>query len=168
MSRRTRVMDVETGTVKEFNTMSEAADWLKGETGMNPNAASLSRVIKTKSLYAQKYRVERLDAPKPKRYVAPDSLCDRKGTKDGWYFWQGGLTPDVICMERVLPFYDQARFEIIREELAKFKCHVYFDITDDEYAAKKRTKCRIEIYRKIEKTPFKNKMDIMLEMFKKK
>ena len=167
MSRRTRVTDVETGTVKEFNTMSEAADWLKDETGMNPNAASLSRVIKDRSLYAKRYRIEMLDAPKPKRYIAPDSLCDRKGTKDGWYFWQGGLTPDVICMERVLPFYDQARFEIIQEELAKFKCHVYFDITDDEYAAKKRTKCRMQVYRKLENTPFKDKMEIMLEMFKK-
>lgn len=168
MSWRTKVIDVETGTAKEFNTISEAANWLKGETGMNPNAASLSRVIKTKSLYVKRYRIERMGDQKPKGYVAAERCCDREDKKDGWCFWQGRMTPDVICMERVLPFYDEERFAAIREYLREYRCHVYFDITDDEYAAKKRTKCRIEIYRKIEKTPFKNKMDIMLEMFKKK
>lgn len=169
MSCYTKVID--TGTSKEyvFRTMSEAAVWLKETTGKGTSPGTLSRCVKYNSLYQKRYRIKKVDVQevKKEKYIRDDShLPDRRKEKDGWAFWQGSLTPNVICMEKVLPFYDPDKFEVIRKRLKELDCVCYFDLTDDEHMAQKRTKCRLQIYRKFDTELFDEKVEKMLEMLK--
>lgn len=166
MSNVTKVVDTETGEEHVFPTMSKAAEWLYQETGRKASPAGLYRCEAIKRLYHKRYRIQKLEGPLKRNLTeSKGAKTDKKATKDGWSFWQGASTPSIICMERVLPYYDAKRFETIKEALEPFKCHVYFDITDDEYAAKKRTKCRMQIYRKLENMTFDEKVEEMLKMF---
>lgn len=179
--RLTIVYDKKSGKEVECQSVTEAAQYIRDITGEQLDTMYLHNRLANHNecVFFDRYVVWKLpkaNKPQPtppkhqrqtKKVPPVPRKTDHNTSRDGWQFWQGCDTEDIICMERVLPFYDPARFEIIREELGKFKCHVYFDITDDEYMARKRTKCRIEIYRKLQGMTFKEKVEEMLKMFKK-
>ena len=69
-------------------------------------------------------------------------------------------------MEKKLQFYNEKVFDKVVELLEPYGCRVFFNKTEDEGMAKKRVKCRVEIYRKIGDIPFNEQIDKMLDMVK--
>ena len=90
--------------------------------------------------------------------------CNHEITMEGWKFWSGAHTENVLVAEKRLPWYDEVKFEKIRYYLWKdLGAKVYFDTSDDEGLKKTRKSCQIQIYKLFKNDlSFKDKIEDLL------
>lgn len=164
MSRRIKVIDNKTGNEAEFPTMAKAAEWVNKRTGNHYTSSSVLKAFKGTKLAKGRFTFEELPVVVVK--PAPPKPMDHKKTKDGWKFYQPARPSNIICAERRLNWYNPNKFQRIKDLMKKHKCCCYFDETEDELLALKRKKTTVQIYKRYDDTPFKQKVELFLKLLK--
>ena len=157
-----RVKDLRTGNIGFFNKQGDALKWIRKLSKKETSLATISTSIKHNRPIYKRFEVSIMPKEKAEKEAKPMTHTKKV---EGWDFWQGELTPTVLVAERRLKYYDNDRFGAISEVLNDLGYLTYFDTFKGENTGKKRTKARVEIYRKFDEgVSFEEKINAFLKM----
>ena len=156
-----RVKDLRTGNIGFFNKQGEALAWIRKLSKKETSLATVSLSIKLNRPRYKRFEITLMPKEKVEKEAKPMTHTKKV---EGWDFWQGELTPTVLVAERRLKYYDNDRFQAVSEALNDLGYLTYFDTFKGENTGKKKTKARVEIYRKFdEDVSFEEKIELFLK-----
>lgn len=158
MSKKLKLIDVDTREERIFNTRTDAARWINEKMGLRLQACNILYGITNHTSIA-KHRYIPVEVAEEPVEVKPKPIT-RHETKGDWEFWQFDITPSVIVAEKHIDYYNEDIFDLLHRRFRRKGCHFVYEV--EKY---KKNGTRIEIYKKYDKeVPFEDKMDDLLDI----
>ena len=165
MEIKVKLFDLVLEETFDYPTQLNVVEHIRRDGYSKLTPSVVSRATRMQQLLYNRYFVCRLD--KHTNPLHKPKYETEVATRDGWYYLSPGCAQEVLVADKVLPFYDEDKFDWLERKLKKEGCRVFFDLTDEDGDKKSRKKCRIEIYKVFKRTPFKEKIEQMEEIIHK-